>query len=120
MLRVNEVRLQRGAVGEHLVAHQVERVPAVVESLGYLHHASRLKESASLAERAVGYGADGRGGLHHDVLHRADEEVAVGTHELRVRAGRDVLGGGHGVLEGTLAAAREHHVDLALSTHLDC
>ena len=89
----------------------------MVHTTCYLYHAARLQHSARLLERAVGDGTNGGGGLHLDVLHRTDVEVAVGTHELRVAAGRDVLCRGHGVFEGTFAAAREGQVDAALSTH---
>ena len=117
LLRVDEVRPQRCAVGQHLVAYQVQGIALVVDTSGYLHHAARLEFAARPLERAVGDGAYGGGGLHLDVLHRADVEVAVGTHQFRVRTGRDVLGGGHRVFEGALAAARECQVDAALSTH---
>ena len=114
VLRVDEVRLELRPVGHHLVAHQVQQVPLVVRSACYLDGAPGLQCPAGGLIDAVGYGAYGQCGLHHDVLYGAYVDVAVGAHQSRTAAGRDVLDRRHGVVEGTLAPEVVSHVDAGL------
>ena len=116
LLRVDELRLNLRTIAQCHVAYQVDAVTIGITALGNLHHRSIVDVLGHLrclvdATLAAGYlvkhlfvhGADGGHRRHHNVLHRTDIEVGVGTHHRRVAAGADVVADGHGVREGLAA-----------------
>ena len=83
---------------------QVQQFALTIAALSNLHHASSHLLTAHLLEYAVGDDTDGGGGLDDDVLVDTNIQVGIGTYHGGCRTGRDILGGSHRVVEGTVAA----------------
>ena len=78
-LRVHESRLDLGTDGEHLVAHQMERIAILVEASGYLDKGSGLTGSLQLLPHRTVDGSDGQCRRHDVAGLRADVDVSIGT-----------------------------------------
>ena len=116
LLRVDELRLHLRTIAYCHVAYQVDGVALGIDAIGNLHHRSvtdilgycrhlvlSAQTSGFLFKHLLGHGANGRHRCQHDVLHRTDVEVGIGTHHRRVAAGADVVVNDHRVREGLVA-----------------
>ena len=68
------------------------------------------KQANHLLEHAVGHGTDGDCRRDDIVLYHADVKVGWSAYHCATRTGLDVLGGCHGVIVGSAAAAIESEV----------